>query len=220
MRDHDPAVRNFRRDLAEPSSDVFVGQAVKAVAANALHIERVGIAKRSATSGWPRWKAVSKHATCGSCGCRCRIADRRQVVRLMQGASGRNARAGRPLVADNRRRAVVGAAVNDPVADDDRQFAADLRAQKPDDLVKAAGTVFTSAASQVSSTSNSPSGSFAIRCGCVPMPSTCPLKRRLSRSRAPTSNNWNLMLELPAFTTRMVSAAMAQPRTGSFALRL
>ena len=42
MRDHDSAVGNFRRDLAEPPSDVFVRQAVKSVAANALRIERVG----------------------------------------------------------------------------------------------------------------------------------------------------------------------------------
>ena len=47
------------------------------------------------------------------------------------------------------------------------------------------------------------------------MPSICPLKRRLSRSRAPTANSWNLMLELPALTTRMVSV-MAQARTGCF----
>ena len=42
MRDHHSAVGNFRRDFTEPPSNVFVRQAVKSVAANALCIERFG----------------------------------------------------------------------------------------------------------------------------------------------------------------------------------
>ena len=45
MRDHHSAVGNFRRDVTEPPSDVFVRQAVKSVAANALRVERFGNGK-------------------------------------------------------------------------------------------------------------------------------------------------------------------------------
>ena len=51
------------------------------------------------------------------------------------------------------------------------------------------------------------------------MPSISPFMRRSSRLRAETSNSWNLMLELPELSTRIVSV-MAQARMGSFALRL
>ena len=63
--------------------------------------------------------------------------DWRQVVWLMQ--RGERYETLEPVdhqFADNRRRAVVRPAVNDTVADDDRKFTADLRAQEPDDFVE------------------------------------------------------------------------------------
>src|SRR3954463_10888411 len=63
-----------------------------------------------------------------------------------------------------------------------------------------------SAAAKVSWATTSPCLSLAIRRGCEPIPSTCPFRLRLSPLAPPTiSKSWNLMLDEPALTTRMVS---------------
>ena len=83
------------------------------------------IAKRSATSGWPRWNAVSKQATWGISGWRARIcADRRQIVRLVQRRQRHQLL--EPVqhrVVDQDRRGEVRPAMDDPVADRARRAA-------------------------------------------------------------------------------------------------
>src|SRR4029078_11215712 len=63
--------------------------------------------------------------------------DWRQIVRLMQRCKRHETReAGEHKFADDRRVAVVRAAVNDTMADNDRQLSADLRSKESDDLVE------------------------------------------------------------------------------------
>ena len=69
VRHDHAAAGDLRRHLRQHRGDVLVGQAVKAVALNA----RVADLFRAAAPDrpprmWPRWKLVSKHATCGTCG--------------------------------------------------------------------------------------------------------------------------------------------------------
>ena len=96
------------------------------------------MAKRSATSGWPRWKAVSKQATCRTC--RLPLQDRfygRKVVRLVQRCERHQLpKTLKHQFVDDCRRAVVRAAVDDAVPDDNGKSAADLRAKKSYDLVE------------------------------------------------------------------------------------
>ncbi len=86
MRNHDPALGNFGRDLAEPSSDVLVGEAVKSVAANALRVERFGNRK---AVGDLRMAAMEGGVEAGDLQqLRLPLQDRadwRQVVGLVQG---------------------------------------------------------------------------------------------------------------------------------------
>jgi hypothetical protein len=63
MGDHDAALGDLGGDLGERARDVLVGQAVEAVAADAVVVKRRGSANQSASPGWLRWKAVSKQAT-------------------------------------------------------------------------------------------------------------------------------------------------------------
>ena len=67
--DHPAASRCRARPRGRRLGDVFVGQAVKAVAADALGIEAAaGWRSGRRRASWPRWNAVSKQATCGSSG--------------------------------------------------------------------------------------------------------------------------------------------------------
>ena len=80
-----------RVELRQHRGDVLVGQAVEAVAAHALVVQRLGSANICASSGCARWNAVSKQATCGRSGRR--SSSRRIGVRLCgwcSGASGTN----------------------------------------------------------------------------------------------------------------------------------
>src|SRR5206468_3948206 len=54
------------------------------------------------------------------------------------------------------------------------------------------------------SSRTAPDGSFATKCGAVPIPSACPRDTSFSPARA-ASNMANLMLEEPAFSVRTAS---------------
>ena len=68
MRDDDPAGGDLRRDLGQALGDVLVAEAVEAVAADALVVERARQCVAVGVGRMARWKAVSKQATCGTSG--------------------------------------------------------------------------------------------------------------------------------------------------------
>ena len=119
MGDDDAAACDFWRDLAQSFGDIFVGEAVEAVAAHALVVERARQGVAVAMRGMPameggietgdlRQGRVDLH----------READRREIVRLVQRrellVGGQPVEHGR---VDQHRARVVGAAVHDAVAD-------------------------------------------------------------------------------------------------------
>ncbi len=138
MRNHDAPVGNFGCDVGEPARDVFVGQAVESIAANALGVERLRNRKAVRHLGMP---AMEGRVEAGHLqNLRLPLQDRpdwRQIVWLMQRSERHETReAVEHKFADDGRRAVVRTAVNDTVADDDRQPTADLRSKERDDLVE------------------------------------------------------------------------------------
>ena len=117
---------------AQAVGDVLVGQAVEAVAADALVVERARAGRSSRRArGWPRWKAVSKQATCGTSGS---IAMASRIgARLFGWCSGASvlvARRAASRTASSIRTGLVEvrAAVHDAVADGDEARA--LRASR------------------------------------------------------------------------------------------
>ena len=97
MRDHDPAVCQVRRATRQFPSDIFIGQAMEAVAPDASRHAMPAAGR----SGWPHRRgrcesAVSKQATCGRFGCAAAsdwIAAR--LCGWCKGASGTSARRSR-----------------------------------------------------------------------------------------------------------------------------
>ena len=160
MADHHPARAKARVDLAQPVGDVLVGQAVKAVAAHALLVPAV---RRSRSGRRPRD---------GRDGTRCRsrrpgdlrparadLADRRQIVRLVQ-----RRQRDEPLepvqhrVVHQDRRVEVRAAMDDPMADRARRRHPAGRAATPSSRSSAARTSATSPGAVRSSASIAPAG--------------------------------------------------------------
>src|SRR5262245_30151248 len=72
-------------------------------------------------------------------------------------------------------------------------------------LSSALGTVATSGAGHSSSIGTCPSVCLAISRGRTPIPSIWPFNERRNSSCAATKKSRNLMLELPALTTRIAS---------------
>ncbi len=123
MGDDDAARGEVGGDVAQPAGDVFVRQAVEAVAADTLSVKRArqrdllrearhGVVERGVVAG-----DLREIGTRGGDG-----ADRREIVRLVEGASGISAWS---AVEERGRDAlglhVVGAAVHDAMADADQR---------------------------------------------------------------------------------------------------
>ena len=119
MADHHPALRQSWVDLAQPVGDILVGEAVKAVAAHALLVPAVRDREPVGDLGMA---AVERGVEAGDLGhlrlARADLADRRQIVRLVQRRQRHQPL--EPLqhrVVHQDRRVEVRAAMDDPVAD-------------------------------------------------------------------------------------------------------
>ena len=193
--DDHPAAGDLRRDLGEAVGDVLVAEAVEAVAADALVVEgaRQGVAV--GVSGWPRWKAVSKQATCGRSGSiAVDDADRRRGCAAgaaapaagarqagedggVDAAPGGRSRGRRGRRGGRRRGARRRSRVGEPAA------SASVGRGQVGELGRRA---------RLRSTSGAPSASVARRRGWTPMPSIWP---RTRRSSAPATAAKQLELE-------------------------
>ena len=119
MRDDHPAAGHVGRHVAQPLGDIFVGEAVEAVAAHALVVE---VARQRVAVGVLGMPAVeggveAGHLRHGRVDLHCE-PDRREIVRLVQRRQrcerGQPRQDGR---IDAHRPVVVGTAVHDAVAD-------------------------------------------------------------------------------------------------------
>src|SRR4051812_34923100 len=86
MRDDHPALPNARNDLRQPAGDILIGKTVETVAANAFVIEalryRVAICRCAVATMERRIEAGDLRQVREA---RADGADRRQIVRLVQG---------------------------------------------------------------------------------------------------------------------------------------
>ena len=170
------------------------------------------MANRSATSGWPRWKAVSKQATCGRSGRRARIE--RMGARLFgwcRGASGTR----RSSLASTSSSTRTGAAKSGPPWTTRWPTASGGCAQMLHDPV-----------------AHDLLGRDEVGCLDLPVgqdgaamllgrearpcrPDAVDLSGEAgARSSPATSNSSNLMLELPALRTRMVPVMPSPAASG------
>ena len=126
VRDDDPPVGDLGRDLGQHRGDVLVGDAVEAVPLHAAVQSSRGSGTTVATGAWPRWKPVSKQATCGTSGIRSKIASMgARLCGWCSGASGVSPfSSARISPRDHGRAAEARAAVDDPVAHADDAAAA------------------------------------------------------------------------------------------------
>ena len=188
---------------------------MEAVAADALGVEALaGWRSGRRQRVWPRWKAVSKQATCGRSGERASSdADRREIVRLVQ-------RRERDVAleiarARLRRPAPAGRNPGRHARRDGRPRSARAAASRAARRLRCASAAGTSATSL---RRVGPRRSAARRrrrrraaAAATPMPSIWPLISR-SRPASPSiANTWNLTLDEPALTTRIVSMALTPP---------
>ena len=137
MGDHGAALGKIGSDAWEPVGNVLVGQAVEAVTAHALVIERLG---EGVTVGQFGVTAVKGRIEAGDLKelrlPRSHRADRAEIVRLMQRRKRRERiETLQHGLGDHRRRAVVRAAMHDTVANGGGKLA-DMRPQEPDHLVE------------------------------------------------------------------------------------
>jgi hypothetical protein len=69
MGDNHAAIgRDWSEDVWKNTGNIFIGQAVEAVPSDALIRDRAWQRVSCGYLGLRRWKAVSKHATCGNAG--------------------------------------------------------------------------------------------------------------------------------------------------------
>ena len=119
MADHHPALRQSRVDLAQPVGDVGVGEAVKAVAAHTLLVPAVRDREPVGDLGMAAMERGVEARDLGHLRpARADLADRRQIVRLVQRRQGHQPL--EPLqhrVVHQDRRVEIRAAMDDPVAD-------------------------------------------------------------------------------------------------------
>ena len=179
--DDHAAAGDLGRDLGQAVGDVFVAEAVEAVAADALVVEgaRQGVAvgmrgvaavEGGVEAGDLRHGPGRSPSTRRIGGEVVRLVQRRQ--RLERGEPGED------VGVDQHGAVEVGAAVHDAVADGAELDAAEaVRASRGSPRWRRAGRG-RSAASQVRSTRTAPSAPVARRRGWTPMPSIWPRTRR------------------------------------------
>ena len=180
---------------------------MKAVALHAAaRRDRAGSGTSSATAGWPRWKPVSKQATCGTSGMRSktRLDRRRGCAADGAGPAGQRLQLGQDLRRDDRRRREARRRRGRPGGR--RRRCAHRRSGERSQAASASSAARPSRtdASSVSSTSFSPAASLTDNRGDVPMPSIWP---RASSCQASASGRWNTQnfrLDEPAFRTSSV----------------
>ena len=188
MGDHHAALADVRRDLGQHARDVLVGQAVEAVAADALVVEP---ARQGEPVGELGMAAVESGIEAGHLrqvgldrGDR---ADAGEIVRLMQWRQRtQRLQLGEHSRIDANRRGVVDPAMHHPVADaEQRRPVAEMLAQPAADHAKELGVARAAIVGPAPLDQHPTSASSATRRGDVPMPSTWPLADRLGRSSSP-----------------------------------
>ena len=221
MGDDHPAAGDVGRDRAQPLGDVFVGEAVEAVAAHALVVER---ARQRVAVGVRRMAAVEGGVEAGDLRHvrvdLLREPDRREVVRLVQRRQRRErGRAGR---ARPHRPAPAGRSPGRRARRGGRSRAArsrrGSRSQRRSSAVAAGRSGRSAGAIAPGRPAPPRPRPLALRRGCTPMPSICPLTRRSSRSPS-IAKIWNFRLDEPALTTRIACIRPPAPRPSPGARR-
>ena len=183
MRDDHAPARDRRRDLRQALRDVFVGKAVEAVAAHAFGVEalrdRVVVGKRAVAAMKGGVEAGDLRQIRKA---RADRADRRQVVGLMQRRERNVALESRKhVVVDQDRPIVVRAAMDDAMADRDRDRGFCVsRSQAPTFCIAAGRSGTSSAPIGLVDQRRAVGPARRAGAGASPMPSIWPLIRRLS----------------------------------------
>ena len=209
MRDDHPPARDVGRDLGSAVGDIFVGQAVEAVAAHALRVERLRDGEWSATravaaveggveagdlrqlrparAGWP---GSARDCAAGAAAPAGRSARARastpSSIRTGRHSPGRHGRPGGPTATS------VDAAAFSP-----QPCAGRLQPSRPRSRTSLRRIGCDRSARR--------HRAARAQRGRVPMPSIWPLSEPAMQRRPSTSKTWNLMLDEPALTTRIAS---------------